>query len=212
MDVIVTAGAASTRPAKEATVTIPIVMAFDNDPVGSGFVAGLARPGGNITGLSQMAPELCGKTAGDPERDCPETFTRSSPRGVNNPGNAQALKEKELAAGAFGIQIQSLDVRIRRISRPHFERQPRDGLTQRSCWGAPSPLLSERHIVELATKSRLPMIYYSIEYMDDWWLYVLRPGVTELCRRAAIYMDRILKGARPVEVPVERPKKVRVYH
>ena len=80
VDVIVTAGAASTRPAKEATVTIPIVMALDNDPVGSGFVASLARPGGNITGLvANVPPELSGKTAGAPEGDRPQTFARGRP-------------------------------------------------------------------------------------------------------------------------------------
>ena len=111
VDVIVTAGGASTRPAKEATVTIPIVMASDNDPVGSGFVASLARPGGNITGLSQMAPELAGKRLELLKEIVPKLSRVAVLGELKNPGNAQALRETELAAGAFAVQLQSLDVR-----------------------------------------------------------------------------------------------------
>src|SRR5262249_54346297 len=106
VDVIVTTGPAPTRPAKEATSTIPIVMAFDNDPVGNGFVASLARPGGNITGLSTLAPEISGKQLELLKEIVPK-FSRVAVLG-NSPlaGNAQALKEVELAAEAFGVKVQ----------------------------------------------------------------------------------------------------------
>ena len=110
VDVIVTGGPSVTRAAKEATVTIPIVMAFDNDPVGNGFVASLARPGGNITGLSTLSPEISGKQLELLKEIIPR-LSRVAVLGTStNPGNAQALREMELAAGAFGVQLQYLDV------------------------------------------------------------------------------------------------------
>ncbi|TAJ99071.1 hypothetical protein EPO44_10775, partial [bacterium] len=110
VDVIVTGGPAATRPAKEATSTIPIVMAFDNDPVGSGFVASLARPGGNITGLSTLYPEISGKQL-ELLKEIVPRLSRVAVLGIStNPGNAQALRETEVAAGAFGVQLQYLDV------------------------------------------------------------------------------------------------------
>ena len=110
VDVIVTAGPSATRAAKEATSTIPIVMAQDTDPVGNGFVASLARPGGNITGLSTLAPELSGKRLELLKEIVPK-LSRVAVLGTSTiPGNAQVLKETELAAGAFGVQLQYLDV------------------------------------------------------------------------------------------------------
>src|SRR5262249_9642339 len=110
VDVIVTAGPTATRSAKEATVTIPIVMGFHNDPVGSGFVASLARPGGNITGLSTLAPEISGKQL-ELLKEIVPTLSRVAVFGTStNPGNAQALREVELAAGALGVKLQYLDI------------------------------------------------------------------------------------------------------
>src|SRR5207249_4302353 len=111
VDVIVTGGPAVNRPAKEATVTIPIVMGFDNDPVGNGFVASLARPGGNITGLSTLAPEISGKQLELLMEIVPRLSRVAALGNSNEPGNAQALREVEVAAGAFGVQLQHLDVR-----------------------------------------------------------------------------------------------------
>ena len=112
VDVIVTGGPSVTRAAKEATVTIPIVMAFDNDPVGNGFVASLARPGGNITGLSTLAPEISGKQLELLKEIVPK-LSRVAVLGTStNPGNAQALREIELAAGAFRVRLQHLDVQV----------------------------------------------------------------------------------------------------
>src|SRR5437867_5186595 len=111
VDVIVSGGPAVTRAAKEATSTIPIVMGFDNDPVGSGFVASLARPGGNITGLSNFAPEMSGKRLELLKEIVPKLSRVAVLGESTQPGNAQILKETELAAGTFGVQLQSLDVR-----------------------------------------------------------------------------------------------------
>ena len=111
VDVIVTTGPTVTRAAKEATTTIPIVMAFDTDPVGNGFVASLARPGGNITGLSTLAPEISGKQL-ELLKEIVPRLSRVAVLGTStDPGNAQMLREVELAAGAFGVKLQYLDVR-----------------------------------------------------------------------------------------------------
>ena len=110
VDVIVTAGPPATRAAKEATATIPIVMAHDNDPVGTGFVASLARPGGNITGLSTFAPEISGKQLELLKEIVPKLSRVAVLGDSTDPGNAQALKEMELAAEAFRVQLQYLDV------------------------------------------------------------------------------------------------------
>src|SRR6266576_62431 len=111
VDVIVTGGSSVTRAAKEATSTIPIVMANDGDPVGNGCVASLARPGGNITGLSSLSPELSGKRL-ELLREIVPKLSRVAVIGTStNPANSEALREMELAAGAFGLQLQSLDIR-----------------------------------------------------------------------------------------------------
>ncbi len=141
VEVIVAAGAASTRRAKEATATIPIVMASDNDPVGSGFVASLARPGGNITGLSQMAPELAGKRLEILKEIVPKLSRLAVLGEFNNPGNAQSLKETELVAEAFKVRLQSLDVRgpkdiesgFQKASKGHADASPRSGRSRRHC-------------------------------------------------------------------------------
>jgi putative tryptophan/tyrosine transport system substrate-binding protein len=112
VDVIMTPGPAATRPAKEATSTIPIVMGFDNDPIGNGFVASLARPGGNITGLSSLAPEISGKQL-ELLKEIALRLTRVAVIGESNePANSQSLKELELAAGGFKVQLQYLDVLV----------------------------------------------------------------------------------------------------
>src|SRR5262244_192691 len=110
VDIIVTNGPTSTRPAKEATVTIPIVMAQDNDPVGNGFVASLARPGGNITGLATLAPELSGKQLELLKEIVPKLSRIAVLGNSMNPGNAQALKETQLAARELGLQVYSVEV------------------------------------------------------------------------------------------------------
>ena len=142
VDVIVTGGPIATRAAKEATSTIPIVMALDTDPVGNGFVASLARPGGNITGLSTLAPEISGKRLELLKEIVPK-LSRVAVFGTSTlPGNAQMLRETELAAGAFGVQLQYLDVLVPRILRLHSEPQARGGLMQSLCWCGPRPQFS----------------------------------------------------------------------
>jgi putative tryptophan/tyrosine transport system substrate-binding protein len=157
--IIVTAGPAATRPAKEATSTIPIVMSFDNDPVGSGFVASLARPGGNITGLSAVFPELSGKRLELLKEVVPMLSHMAVLGTSTNPGNAQALKEIELAAGAFKVQVQTLDVLHPKDIEPAF-RTAAKGRADAMLVLSSAVIFSKRtQIAGLAVKNRLPVIF-----------------------------------------------------
>ena len=207
VDVIVSGGPAVTRPAKEATITIPIVMAQDGDPVGNGFVASLARPGGNITGLSTLAPEISGKRLELLKEILPK-LSRVAVFGTSTfPGNGQMSKETELAAGALGVQIQYLDVRVPQDVETGFrestKRRPDAGVVL-----AGAVIFSQRtQIAHLAVKNRLPVIFPQSEYVEDGGLMSYAPNYPELFRRAATYVDKILKGAKPTDLPVEQAKK-----
>ena len=207
VDVIVASGAASTRRAKEATATIPIVMASDNDPVGSGFVASLGRPGGNITGLSQMAPDLAGKRLELLKEIIPRLSRLVVLGELNNPGNAQTLKETELAAVGFGVHLQVLDVRDPKAIENGFQAASKGHADAVLVLGGPVATSQRGHIAELAAKSRLPAMYPQSDYMDAGGLMFYGPSISDLFRRAATYVDKILKGAKPADLPVEQPTK-----
>lgn len=207
VDVIVTAGSASTPSAKKATVTIPIVMGFDNDPVGSGFVVSLAHPGGNITGLSSVSPEMSGKQL----ELLKEIAPRLSRLGVlgdsTEPGNTAAVKEAELAATAFGVKLQYLEIQSLADIESVF-REARNGHAEALLTLPSAILLSQRkHIAELAIKNRLPATYNRPEYVEAGGLMSYGASITDLFRRAATYVDKILKGAKPGDLPVEQPTK-----
>ena len=207
VDIIVTAGPQTTRPAKQATSTIPIVMAQDPDPVGNGFVASLARPGGNITGLATFAPELSGKQLELLKETVPK-LSHVAVFGTSiNPGNAQNLREVELAAKAFGVKLQYLDV----LSPKDFEtafRAPSKGLADAVLMLPGSVLgLQRAQLADLAVKSRLPAIYPQAEFTEAGGLMYYGTNTPDLFRRAATYVDKILKGAKPADLPVEQPTK-----
>ncbi len=207
VDIIVTAGPQSTRAAKEATSTIPIVMGFDIDPVGNGFVASLARPGGNITGLSTLAPEISGKQLELLKEIVPK-LSRVAVFGTSTrPGNAQALREVELAAGALGVQLQYLEVRDPKDIETAFQ-EARKGRADAVLVSALPILASQRtQIADLAVKNRLPAAYGQPEYLDAGGLMFYGASITEMFHRAATYVDKILKGAKPADLPVEQPIK-----
>jgi putative ABC transport system substrate-binding protein len=207
VDIIVTSGATVTRAAKEATSTIPIVMAQDPDPVGNGFVASLARPGGNITGLATLRPEISGKRL-ELLREVVPKLSRVAVLGTSTmPGNAQALKETELAAGAFGVKLQYLDVRSSKDIDTAFRAASKGRADAVLILGG-SVLLSQRtQIADLAVKSRLPAIYYDPQFVEAGGLMTYGVNLADLDRRAATYVDKILKGAKPADLPVEQPIK-----
>jgi putative ABC transport system substrate-binding protein len=207
VDVIVTGGPAGTRPAREATATIPIVMAFDNDPVGSGFVASLARPGGNITGLSILSPEISGKRL-ELLREIVPRLSRVAVLGNSTePGNAQVLRETELAAGAFGVQLQYLDVLAPKDIESAFQAASKGRADAVLVLANPVTISQRKQIAELAVKNRLPAIYPWPEFVEDGGLMTYGASITDLFRRAATYVDKILKGAKPADLPVEQPTK-----
>jgi putative tryptophan/tyrosine transport system substrate-binding protein len=208
VDIIVTAGSSPTRAAKEATNTIPIVMAQDPDPVGSGFVASLARPGGNITGLSALAPELNGKRLELLKETVPK-LSRVAVFGTSTqPGNAQSLKEVELVAKAFGVKLQYLDVLSSKEIATAF-RAATKGRADAVLMLLPARVASSQRtqMAELAVKSRLPAIYDRSEYVEAGGLMTYGVNFSDLDRRAATYVDKILKGAKPADLPVEQPIK-----
>jgi putative tryptophan/tyrosine transport system substrate-binding protein len=205
--VIVTGGEINTFAAKEATATIPIVMTQDNDPVVNGFVASLARPGGNITGLSNFALEISGKQLELLKEIVPRLSRVAVFGNSTNPGNAQVLKEMELAAKAFGVRLQYLDVRAVTDIETAFRAASNAHADAVVALGS-SVLNSHRtQVIELAVKSRLPAIYNQRLYVEDGGLMTYGVSLTDLDRRAATYVDKILKGAKPADLPVEQPKK-----
>jgi ABC-type uncharacterized transport system substrate-binding protein len=207
VDVIVTGGPAATRPAKEATVTIPIVMGFDSDPVGNGFVGSLARPGGNITGLSSLYREISGKRL-ELLKEMIPGLSRVAVMGSSfEPGNAQTLRDTELAAGAFGVQLQYLDVQKPKEIESAF-RAASKGRAD-AVLVLVSPVLDSQRtqIAQLAVKSRVPVIHPQPEYVEAGGLMTYGVSITDLFRRAATYVDKILKGTKPAELPVEQPTK-----
>jgi putative ABC transport system substrate-binding protein len=208
VDVIVTGGGGSTRPAKEATSTIPIVMAQDRDPVGNGFVASLAKPGGNITGLSTHFPEISGKQLEILKETVPNLSRVAVFGSSTNPGNAQASKQLELAARALGLKLQYIE-----IPRPI---DIDSAFHAAGGWRADAGLMMvagdlatshRKKIAEAAVKNRLPTMYDQVRYAEAGGLMTYGVDLTDLDRRAATYVDKILKGAKPANLPVEQPTK-----
>ena len=206
VDIVVTAGPTDTRAAKEATSTIPIVMTQDPDPVGNGFVASLARPGGNITGLSRIAPELSGKQLELLKEIVPK-LSRVAVFGTSTePGNAQSSREIELAAGVLGVKLQYLDILASKDVETAFEAA-RTGRADAVLILA-SPILTQRkQIADRALTSRIPATYDRREFVDAGGLMSYGVNISDLDRRAATYVDRILKGTKPADLPVEQPTK-----
>ena len=208
VDIIVAAGAAVTRPAKDVTSTIPIVMAQDPDPVANGFVASLARPGGNITGLSTFRPELSGKRLELLKEVIPK-LSRVAVFGTSTTlDSTQALRETELAAGVLKVQLQYLDV----LDPKDFESAFRAAVKERAdavLWVVSGALTTQRaRIVDIAARSRLPVIYELPLWVETGGLMSYGVNLADLDRRAAWYVDKILKGMRPADLPVEQPKKL----
>jgi putative tryptophan/tyrosine transport system substrate-binding protein len=207
VDIIVTSSPAPTRAAKQATVTIPIVFAQDGDPVASGFVASLARPGGNITGLSTLAPELSGKRLELLKEVVPK-LSRVAVLGTStSPSTAPTLKETELAAGASKVQLQYLDVLDPKDIETAFRTAAKRRADAVLVLAGPVVFSQRTQIAGLAVKSRLPAIYPQTEFTEAGGLMYYGANTPDMYRRAATYVDKILKGAKPGDLPVEQPTK-----
>ncbi len=208
VDVIVTVGGAATKAAQQSTRTTPIVMSVVIDPVGSGLVASLARPGRNVTGITMIAPDLVGKQLELLKEAVPKLSRVALLWNPDNPGSAPQRVQAEIAARALAVRLQALEARNLQEIDNAFAAMTRErpgalllladailGLNQRN------------QIVELAAKARLPAIYGVTEYAQAGGLMVYGANLLDLEWRAATYVDRILKGTNPADLPVEQPTK-----
>jgi putative ABC transport system substrate-binding protein len=210
VDIIVVASTSPARAAQEATSTIPIVVAAMADPVADGLVPSLARPGGNITGNTFLGPELIGKRFGLLKEAVPGLSRVAAlwhPGAYGEATMAGILTDTKAAARALEIQLQLFPARdpgdfdgaFAAMTREHAEAMIQ----------LPSPMLfvEHRRIVELAAKSRLPAMYNAREFVETGGLMAYGANIVELWRRAAGYVDKILKGAKPADLPIEQPTK-----
>jgi putative ABC transport system substrate-binding protein len=208
VEVIVAIGGEEIRAARAATATIPIVMVQGGDPVGSGLVASLSRPGGNVTGLALLRPELSGKRLELVKEIVPKLSRVAVFASSFSADYALVSKEIEIAAGPLGVSLQSLDIQ----SPKDFETAFQDAAKGRAdavLFRVPSPILSPHRtkVVALAVKSRLPASYESAQEVEAGGLMSYGVNAHALYRRAATYVDKILKGAKPADLPVEQPTK-----
>jgi putative ABC transport system substrate-binding protein len=206
--VIVTVGSGDTRAAKEATTTIPIVMIQAGDPVGSGFVASLARPGGNITGLSNLRPELSGKRLELLKEIVPRLLRVAIFASSTSPDNAQVLKALDLAAGPLGVKLQYLNIQSPEDFDTAFQTAAK-GRAEAVLVRVPGPIISPHRtkVASLAVTRRLPVTYDRAAEVEAGGLMSYGVSIPDLHRRAATYVDKILKGANPADLPVEQPTK-----
>jgi putative ABC transport system substrate-binding protein len=208
VDVIVVAGATATRATKNVTKLIPIVMANVTDPVALGLVVSLARPGGNITGLTNLAPELSGKRLELLKETLPQLGRVAVLGDPSSPSYAPGWRETEIAARSLGVQVQPLEVRA---PNPDFAgvfsaitRHRAEALLTLS-----QPLIRvyREQIVDVTVKRRMPAIFHTREFVEAGGLMSYAPSSTDPYRRAATYVDKILKGTKPADLPVEQPMK-----
>jgi putative ABC transport system substrate-binding protein len=204
VDTIVTGGRPSTRAGKQATSTIPIVMAAAGNPVGNGFVASLARPGGNITGLTTIRQDLTGKRL----ELLQEAVSKISRVAVLwGPPAASNLKMTEVAAQSLGLELQSLEVRNPGDLEGAFQAATKERAQALVALRNPVIFNERKRIAEQAIKSRLPAICDDREFVEAGGLMSYGTNIADLYRRAATYVDKILKGAKPADLPVEQPMK-----
>jgi ABC-type uncharacterized transport system substrate-binding protein len=207
VDIIVTIGPGPTLAAKKASGTIPIVFAGASDPVGTGIVSSLARPGGNITGLSLMAPDLDGKRL--------ELLKEAFPKVARvaflwNPSGARGnlpLTDMEAAAKALGLKLLSLEVRSLDDFESAFARAKKDGAQALITTTGALINTQQRRVLDFAAKNRLPAIYHYSEFVEAGGLMSYGPDNTDIWRRAADFVDKILKGAKPADLPVQQATK-----
>jgi ABC-type uncharacterized transport system substrate-binding protein len=206
VDVIVTVGTLAPLAAKQATKTIPIVMVNAGDPLGSGLVASLARPGGNVTGMSLMAPDLGAKRLELLQELLPQVSRVGILWNAANPYSALVFKVTESAAPKFGIQLHSIEVRS---SNDIDSRLPATKHLVDALIVVEDPLTfgQRKPIADFATSNKLPAIYGLREYVDVGGFVSYGANNADLYRRAAGYVDKILKGAKPSDLPVQQPTK-----
>jgi putative ABC transport system substrate-binding protein len=210
VDVIVAPATVSALAARQATRTLPIVFAGAVDPVTDGLVTSLARPGGNVTGLSNLAVGLPGKWLELLKQAVPGVSRVAvlwQPGGSGERTEKDMLKEAEVAARALGVRLQIVEVRGAADLDRAFSDMTRARAGALAVVGSPLFVNERRRLADLAAKSRLPAVYPGRVYVDAGGLMSYGTNLAELLRRAATYVDKILKGAKPADLPVEQPTK-----
>ena len=207
VDIIVAAVTSDALAAKNATRAIPIVMASPGDPVAVGLVESLARPGGNITGLSQMAAELAGKRLELLKEIVPKLSRVAVLWNPQDRSSTLSWKEIQLSAGELGVQLHSLEVRSSNDFDKAFEDATRARAGALAIMPDPVFVTNLKRIADLAAKSRLPSIFHLRKFADSGGLVAYGVDRSDLFRRAAAYVDKILKGVKPADLPVEQPTK-----
>jgi len=204
VDLIIATADAAVRAAKQASKTIPIVFVGVSDPVGEGFVTSLAQPGGNTTGLSILQAELSGKRL----ELLKEAFPQISRLAILFPsGSEKSMNEQKLAAQVLGIRLVLLPVRRLDDIEAAFTTVIKEGAHALLTNPSPRFASARERIVDFAVKNRLPAMYYGPEFVDAGGLMSYGPSYTDMHRRAATYVDKILKGKKPADLPVEQPTK-----
>jgi len=209
VDVIVVSSTPATRTVLDATKTVPIVFVAVSDPVESGLVSSLAQPGGNVTGVTtEPTPELSGKRLAILKEVLPGASRIAALNNPANPATAIVSKEINNAAQKLGLNIHFLDVRNTAEIESAFEAVPKLRANALVVLLDPLFIVNRKRIVDLAAKSALPAMFPWKEFVDAGGLMSYGPSLAELWQRAAIYVDKILRGAKPADLPVERPQKI----
>jgi putative ABC transport system substrate-binding protein len=210
VDLIVVSGGTTPLAAKRATTTIPIVMTSSGDPVGEGLVASLARPGGNVTGFSSLGPELNTKRLEILKDAVPKLLRVGLLRQQAGAGIAVELQLKDLRAAALALKLKLEEIETQRDAKgleSAFKTAKQKQVGAIMTTQATSFFAERKRIVELAGKYRLPAIYIQKEFVDEGGLMFYGADYDDLYRRAAVYVDKILKGAKPADLPVQQAMK-----
>ncbi len=210
VDVIVAINTQASLAAKRATATTPIVIARVSDPVKTGLVASFAHPGGNITGLSNFSDELSGKRLAVMKEIMPTVSRLAVLWNIGNPGIELSVREMEMAARRFGVELH-----LHGVSSPFDFPAAFDGITREhanALFVFDDVLMAthKTHILSWAAKVRLPVISQYAELAEAGGVMAYGPNIPDIYRRAAVYVDKILKGAKPADLPVEQPTKIQL--
>jgi putative tryptophan/tyrosine transport system substrate-binding protein len=210
-DVIVTGGTSAAQALKAATSTIPIVMAIIGDPVAAGLVSNLARPGGNLTGFSIVAPELGGKRLELLKEIVPDVSSVAVLLNSKNPQSQIELKEMRSAAQVMGLQLYPAEISAEIGLEDAFAAMNTSAVQALVVLTDPILFSQRKRMVDLADKNRLPAMYFFQGFVEEGGLMSYGPSDADLFRRTAGYVDRILKGAKPGDLPIEQPTRFELF-
>jgi putative tryptophan/tyrosine transport system substrate-binding protein len=211
VDVIITGGTSAAKALKAATPTIPIVVAIVSDPVAAGLVDNLARPGGNLTGFSIVAPELGGKRLELLKEVVPDVSSVAVLLNTRNPQSQIELKEMRTAAQAMPLQLYPIEISTEDGLEDAFAAMNKAAVQALVVLTDPILFSQRKRTVDLANRNRLPAVYFFQGFAEEGGLMSYGPSDTDLFRRAAGYVDRILKGTKPGDLPIEQPTKFELF-